>query len=64
MSEQVLGFLGLMRRAGALAVGAESVFRGAGGGRWRVWRKNGSAHAYGSRSLTPMIDAGEQVGVN
>ena len=26
MSEQILGFLGLMRRAGALAVGAEDAF--------------------------------------
>ena len=36
MSEQVLGFLGLMRRAGALAVGAEDVFDAARDNKARV----------------------------
>ena len=36
MSEQVLGFLGLMRRAGALAVGAEDAFDAARENKARV----------------------------
>ena len=36
MTEQVLGFLGLMRRAGALAVGAEDVFDAARDNKARV----------------------------
>ena len=36
MSEQILGFMGLMRRAGALAVGAEDVFDAARENKARV----------------------------